>query len=92
MEERRSRAARLARVTEAAAARFRREQVGSVQRVLIERKQHPDYIQGYTENYTPVRILSTEDRRGEILTVQLIDAGTERCLGVEIESPETGGF
>ncbi|MBS4786445.1 MAG: tRNA (N(6)-L-threonylcarbamoyladenosine(37)-C(2))-methylthiotransferase MtaB [Clostridiales bacterium] len=92
MEERRSRAARLARVTEAAAARFRREQVGSVQRALIECKQHPDYIQGYTENYTPVRILSTEDRRGEILTVQLIDAGTERCLGVEIESPETGGF
>lgn len=80
-------------MTEAAAARFRREQVGSVQRVLIERKQHPDYIQGYTENYTPVRILSTGGpARGEILTVQLIDAGTERCLGVEIESPETGGF
>lgn len=85
MEERRRRAARLAQAAEAGARAFCQAQVGSVQQVLIEKKQHPDYIQGYTPNYTFVQIPSTADRRGEILTIQLIDTGPQGCTGVEIE-------
>ena len=81
VEERRRRAARLAAVTGALAGRFYREQVGTVQPVLIEKKRLPDRIFGYTPNYAPVTIFCPEDRRGEILTVRITAADGAGCTG-----------
>ena len=81
VEERRRRASELAGITAGSSERFYRAQVGSVQPVLIERKRDPEWIRGYTPNYTPVRIRCREDRRGEILPVRLTGADAEGCTG-----------
>ena len=82
MEERRRRASELAEITAGSARAFYEAQVGTVQMVLIEKKREPDWIRGYTPNYTPVRVRCADDRRGELLPVRITEAGPEGCTGV----------
>ena len=82
MEERRRRASELAKITAGSARAFYEAQVGTVQMVLIEKKREPDWVRGYTPNYTPVRVRCADDRRGELLPVRITEAGPEGCTGV----------
>ena len=82
MEERRRRASELAEITAGSARAFYETQVGTVQMVLIEKKREPDWVRGYTPNYTPVRVRCADDRRGELLPVRITEAGPEGCTGV----------
>lgn len=82
MEERRRRASELAEITAGSARAFYEAQVGAVQMVLIEKKREPDWVRGYTPNYTPVRVRCADDRRGELLPVRITEAGPEGCTGV----------
>lgn len=82
MEERRRRAAALAEITAGSAQDFYQAQVGTVQMLLVEKKREPDWIRGYTPNYTPVRVRCTDDRRGELLPVRITEAGPEGCTGI----------
>lgn len=80
---------RRAKVMGEAVERKRREflqsQVGLTEEVLFERLRH-GYLEGYTKNYTPVRVYS-EDASfcGKIRPVRLIKAEKDWCVG-EIES------
>ncbi len=82
MEERRRRAAALAEITAGSAQDFDQTQVGTVQMLLVEKKREPDWVRGYTPNYTPVRVRCTDDRRGELLPVRITEAGPEGCTGI----------
>ena len=82
MEERRRRASELAEITAGSARAFYEAQVGTVQMVLIEKKREPDWVRGYTPNYTPVRVRCADDRREELLPVRITEAGPEGCTGV----------
>ena len=82
MEERRRRAAALAEITAGSAHDFYQAQVGTVQMLLVEKKREPDWVRGYTPNYTPVRVRCTDDRRGELLPVRITEAGPEGCTGI----------
>lgn len=70
----------------AAAAEIRKEyllkQVGKVYEVLFE-TEHPEFSEGYTKNYTPVRIYDGKDRKGKFLNILITDAGDDYCVGIE---------
>ncbi len=70
----------------AAAAEIRKEfllkQVGKVYEVLFE-TEHPKFSEGYTKNYTPVRIYDGKDRKGKFINVLITDAGDDYCVGIE---------
>lgn len=60
---------------------FLSSQTGLVEKVLIERLRH-GYLEGYTENYTPVHILSTDESLcTTIQNVKIISADKDFCTG-----------
>ncbi len=59
---------------------FLKEQIGKTVNVLFETDK-PNYSEGYTENYTPVRVYDCESRAGQILKVTITDATDEFCIG-----------
>ena len=69
----------------AAAAESRRcflcSQVGLRCDVLFEQNPEGDVYTGYTKNYTPVRVHSSRDLRGQIIPVVLTAAGEDECEG-----------
>lgn len=70
----------------AAASEIRKEyllkQVGKTCEVLFE-TEHPEFSEGYTKNYTPVRIYDGKDRKGKFLNILITDAGDDYCVGIE---------
>lgn len=66
--------------------RLRREffekNLNTVHKVLIERQASPDYINGYTESYIPVRIYGGNAKRHDIITVKIAEARDSFCVGV----------
>lgn len=70
----------------AVAAEIRKEyllkQVGKTCEVLFE-TEHPEFSEGYTKNYTPVRIYDGKDRKGKFINVLITDAGDDYCIGIE---------
>ena len=63
---------------------FLRKQIGTVQRVLVEKRTSPDFINGYTENYTPVRIYGSNASRHELISVEITEATGNYCLGKQL--------
>ena len=60
---------------------FLRSQVGSTEEVLFERLRH-GYLEGYTKNYTPVHVNSTDGSLcGEIRRVRLTAVADDWCEG-----------
>ncbi len=59
---------------------FLKAQTGKTVNVLFETDKE-NYSEGYTENYTPVRIYDSAKRAGEILSVTITDATDEFCIG-----------
>ena len=63
---------------------FLSSQVGTVQEILIEKQKSPDYINGYTPNYTPVRVYGGNAPRHSIIKVKIIGAQDGYCIGETI--------
>ena len=74
------RASRLSEVTDKIRAEFLKKQIGKTIEVLFETEKD-NYCEGYTKNYTPVRVNSAKLCKGDFLTVEIIDAGNDYCIG-----------
>lgn len=61
--------------------KFLSEQVGTVQTVLIEKKTSPDYCNGFTGGYIPVRIYGKEIQRHSLVRVKITEARDSYCVG-----------
>lgn len=62
-------------------AEFLKTQIGLVEEVLFETDMHEDGLEGYTKNYTPVRVTSSEDIKGTIRKVRITKALEDHCIG-----------
>ena len=60
---------------------FLRNQLNNTYSVLFERKKEEGYWEGYTMNYTPVRVFSDLDLNDKIVDVKLTDAFDDYCIG-----------
>lgn len=60
---------------------FLRAQTGTVQTVLIEKRTSPDYCNGFTESYIPVRIYGEDIPRHTLARVKLTAAEADYCTG-----------
>ncbi len=74
------RATRLSAVTEVIREEFLKKQIGKTVEVLFETEKD-GFCEGYTENYTPVRVFSETKCKGEFLTVEIIESYKEYCVG-----------
>ena len=60
---------------------FLESQVGTVQTVLIEKRTSPDYCNGFTGSYIPVRIYGEDIPRHSLVQVKLTSADGNYCTG-----------
>lgn len=63
-------------------AQFLLCQVGKTEQVLFETTCKNGMYEGYTENYTPVRVYSPSSLCGKLLPVQITDAREDWCEGM----------
>lgn len=68
-------------VTQESRKHFLNSQVGLNEQVLFESKTHDGYYEGYTKNYTPIRVKSEDNISGKVLNVKVIEARDEFCIG-----------
>ena len=61
--------------------KFLESQAGTVQTVLIEKRNSPDYCNGFTESYIPVRIYGEDIPRHSLVRVKLLSADGAYCTG-----------
>lgn len=73
----------MSEIAERARSEFWRRNIGTVHRVLIERQTSPEFINGYTENYIPVRIYGGKAKRHDIIAVEITGVQKEFCVGRE---------
>lgn len=76
-----SRAKILTEITNETRKEYLKEQIGKTVNVLFETDKN-DYSEGYTENYTPVRIYDNIKRSGEIIKVKITEAKDDYCIGI----------
>lgn len=76
-----SRAKKLTEITNETRIEYLKEQIGKTVNVLFETDKE-DYSEGYTENYTPVRIYDNIKRAGEIIKVKITEAKDDYCIGI----------
>lgn len=74
------RASRLSEITDKIREDFLKEQVGKTVEVLFETEKD-GYCEGYTPNYTPVRVCTTEKCKGEFINVEIIGYEKDFCIG-----------
>ena len=65
--------------------KFLSAQAGTVQTVLIEKRTSPDYCNGFTEGYIPVRIYGEDIERHSLVKVKITEARGNFCVGVVIK-------
>lgn len=75
-----SRAAKLIAVTDKIRADHLQKQIGKTVEVLFE-TQRDGYSEGYTKNYTPVRVYTNENLHGLVLNVTITEAKYDYCIG-----------
>ena len=75
----------LMNIAEALEDEFLRSRRGKEGVVLIEKPQSELYSQGFTENYTPVRIIGKQIPRHSLVRVKITGAKKGYCLGTVIE-------
>ena len=73
----------MSEIAERARSEFWDSNVGTVHRVLIERQTSPDFINGYTDNYIPVRIFGGKAKRHDVVAVEITGVEKEFCRGRE---------
>ncbi len=74
------RASTLSALTESIRNEFLEAQINKTVNVLFE-VQKNGYIEGYTENYTPVKVFTTDDYQGEIKQVKITGVENDFCVG-----------
>lgn len=80
--EKERRAKLMGELTDNSRKEFLQSQVGLIEEVLFERLRH-GYLEGYTKNYTPVHISSSDSALcGEVRRVKLTAAMGDYCEGV----------
>lgn len=60
---------------------FLERQTGSIQTVLIEKRTSPDYCNGFTDSYIPVRIYGEDISRHTLARVKITGAQENYCVG-----------
>lgn len=75
-----ARSARMIEATDRTRAAFLAGQAGRTVGVLFETRDG-GALDGYAENYTPVRVFTDEDLRGQIRRVLITSADGVRCVG-----------
>lgn len=70
----------LSKVAAKCAKDFFAAQVGRIENVLFE-QQKDGFFEGYTENYTPVKVKAENGLKGEILPVKITESTDEGCFG-----------
>lgn len=73
---------RMSKIAEEAQKDFFLNNANSVHDVLIERQTKPEFINGHTENYIPVRIYSGSAKRHDIVRVKIVKACEGYCEAV----------
>lgn len=74
------RMARLLETAESSECSFFDSQIGTISKVLVERPVGDGFVEGYTENYTPVRIKG-DIQKGCIIDVKIEAAEAQYCIG-----------
>ena len=74
------RASRLSVITDKIREEFLKRQIGKTVEVLFETEKD-GCCEGYTENYTPVRVNSDKACKGEFFNVEIIDSEKDYCIG-----------
>ncbi len=74
------RAAQLSAATDEIREKFLKEQTGKTVEVLFETEKD-GFCEGYTKNYTPVRVYSTGTYKGKFLKVEIIGFEKDYCIG-----------
>lgn len=75
------RSKKMIEISEQGRRAFLNSQLGKTESVLVERKREGGYFEGYTMNYTPVRIFSEKALTGKIVDVKLTRLGDDWCEG-----------
>ena len=70
----------LSKVAEKYAKDFFAAQVGRIENVLFEQRKD-GFFEGYTENYTPVKVKAENGLKGEILPVKITESTDEGAFG-----------
>lgn len=78
------RSRKMIEICDAAALAFHKSQVGKTFEVLFETFNNGGYYEGYTKNYTKVKVKTPLDVQNKIMNVTITDAFSSYCLG-EIE-------
>ncbi len=60
---------------------FLNTQCGKTEPVLFEQRDEAGFFEGYTKNYTPVKVRCDRDLHGKILPVRLVSVSGDACLG-----------
>lgn len=76
-----SRSHTMIEATEKTRRAFLSEQVGQTCEVLFETEVEPHVFEGFTPNYTPVRVVSSVPLHGQLLPVVIEDAYNDFCTG-----------
>lgn len=74
------RAAKLSEITEKIREDFLKQQIGKTVEVLFEAEKD-GFCEGYTENYTPVKVFGNNICKGEFLKVKITDSEKDACIG-----------
>lgn len=77
-----SRAARLTEIADNIRTEYLKNQIGKKTEVLFETDKD-GYTEGYTKNYTPVRVYTNHNLKGKIMEITITDATNDYCVGVE---------
>jgi len=71
----------LLRLAEKQAFELREEFIGKEANVLLEKRISPDYIEGHTETFLPVKLFSTSLNRNDLVKVKLVENTPEGFIG-----------
>lgn len=74
------RAAKLSYITDKIREEFLKKQIGKTVEVIFETEKD-GYCEGYTKNYTPVRVFSESKCKGKILSVEITESEKDYCIG-----------
>ena len=75
---------RLSQLDEKLHGEFLASQVGTVQDILVEKRKSPDYANGLTPNYTPVRVYGSKAERQDVIKIKIVGVKDGYCTGEEI--------
>ena len=67
-------------ITDHSEQAFLKNQVGTTAKVLLETETDGTW-EGYTENYTRVKVKAPENKENDIITVKLIETVADYCIG-----------